>query len=192
VFGLTGGPGMGKSEAAEMLRKRGVPVVDTDELAHAIVEPGQPALEEIETVFGPEFVGADGRLQRDKLAEFVFADATARAKLEAILHPRIAALWHRQIQGWRDANKLRAVVVIPLLFETGAEAEFDSVICVACSRATQQARLLARGWTPRQITQRNDAQLSGETKMARSHYVVWNEGSMTVMSDQLSRIVPAG
>lgn len=191
LLGLTGGPGMGKSEAAAALQRRGVPVVDTDELARDIVEPGQPALEEIEEVFGPGLVDAGGRLQREKLAEVVFADAAARSKLEAILHPRISKLWHTKIQDWQMEKHLVGVVVIPLLFETGAQAEFDSIICVACSRTTQQARLMSRGWTARQIAQRRSAQLSIEQKVARSNYVVWNEGDLSVLSDQLSRILPA-
>lgn len=190
VFGLTGGVGMGKSEAAEIFRRQGIPVVDTDKLAHQIAQPGQPAFEEIRKEFGLEVIGADGRLRRDKLGDIVFADAAARARLEAILHPRIGELWRAQVQAWRTEDKPLAVVVIPLLFETGAEAEFDSVICVACSAATQRTRLLKRGWSSRQIAQRDDAQLPIEDKMTRSHYVVWNEGDLDVMADQLLRIIP--
>src|SRR5205807_4603737 len=88
LLGLTGGIGMGKSTCADLLRERAVPVVDTDVLAREIVEPGQPALAQVQTTFGPEMIGADGRLLRDQLARRVFADPAARAQLEAILHPR--------------------------------------------------------------------------------------------------------
>src|SRR5437899_8502578 len=93
TFGLTGGIGMGKSTAADLLRKRGLPVVDSDVIARQAVEPGQPALAEIRQLFGAEMVGDDGRLRREELARRVFADAESRRKLEAILHPRIRAVW---------------------------------------------------------------------------------------------------
>ncbi len=190
VIGLTGGVGMGKSTCAQLLQWRGAAVVDTDELARQVVQPGQPALAEIREVFGPDLVGPAGRLKREELAQIVFAAATARKKLEAILHPRIRDLWQAQVETWRGEGKPLAVVVIPLLFETKAEAEFDTVICVGCSAATQGQRLLARGWTPAQIERRLTAQLPIEEKMARSHHVIWTEAGLEVHAQQVYRIVP--
>lgn len=132
VVGLTGGVGMGKSACASLLRDRGVPVVDTDVLARQIVEPGQPALAEVVAAFGADVVGPDGRLRRGDLARRVFADPAARRHLEGILHPRIRALWHSQIDAWRPLGYSLAVVVIPLLFENRAQEELDAAVCVAC------------------------------------------------------------
>jgi dephospho-CoA kinase len=190
TFGLTGGIGMGKSTAAQSLRARGIAVVDTDDLARQVVQPGTPALAEILQTFGPELADATGQLRREALAAIVFADATARIKLETILHPRIRELWRRQLQTWRDEGRDVGVVVIPLLFETKAEAEFDAVICLACSEATQSARLAARGWSPEQIHQRCAAQISVAEKMLRSNYVVWTEGDEAVGAQQLTQIIP--
>ena len=190
TIGLTGGIGMGKSACAQLLAWRGAVVVDTDELARQVVEPEAPALAEVRETFGPEVIGPEGRLQREVLARLVFADVIARRKLEAILHPRIRALWKAQLESWRAADKLLAVVVIPLLFETDAAGEFDQVICVACSAATQRERLLGRGWTEAQIAQRIAAQLSAEEKMRRSHHVIWTEGGMDVHAQQVYRLVP--
>lgn len=189
VIGLTGGVGMGKSTAAQLLQKHGAAVVDTDELARRVVEPGQPALAEIRETFGPDMARPDGRMKREELAQIVFADTAARKKLEDILHPRIRDLWHAQVESWRREGKPLAVVVIPLLFETKAEAELDAIICVACSAATQRQRLLARGWTPEQIEQRIAAQMPIEEKMARSHHVIWTEAGLDVLAQQLDRIV---
>jgi dephospho-CoA kinase len=189
TFGLTGGIGMGKSTAAQCLRARGLAVLDTDDLAREVVAPGQPALAEIQQVFGPAMVDATGQLNRSALAQVVFADAAARRQLEGILHPRITALWRAQLDQWRVAGRTAAVVVIPLLFETGVEAQFDAVICVACSAATQRERLQSRGWTPEQIAQREAAQLPVAEKMARSRYVVWSEGSLDVLGRQVDRVV---
>src|SRR5437870_9113416 len=101
---------MGKSTAAELLRQRGVSVVDTDLLARQVVEPGQPALAEVQQIFGPDIVAPDGRLRRDELARIVFADPVVRQKLEAILHPRIRALWRDQVASWGAESRPLAVV----------------------------------------------------------------------------------
>ncbi|MCX8090586.1 MAG: dephospho-CoA kinase [Verrucomicrobiae bacterium] len=190
LLGLTGGVGMGKSACAQLLRWRGAAVVDTDELARELVEPGQPALQEIAATFGREFLDAEGRLRREALAHVVFADPEARRRLEAILHPRIQDAWRAQVAAWRAEGKPLAVVVIPLLFETGVEKEFDAVICVACSAETQRQRLLARGWSPEQIKLRIAAQMPIEEKMLRANYVVWTEAGMDVHAQQVYRIVP--
>jgi len=189
LLGLTGGVGMGKSAAAQLLRARGIPVVDTDELARQVVEPGQPALAQVLEAFGPHLAGPDGQLRRDELARRVFADPAARQRLEAILHPPIRALWRAQVETWRAEGCPLAVVVIPLLFETRAEAELDATVCVACSAATQQQRLRARGWPPEQIEQRLQAQWPAEMKMARADYLVWTEASLEVHAAQLERIL---
>ncbi len=188
VCGLTGGVGMGKSTAAEFLRARGAQVVDADELARQLVQPGQPALAEIQTEFGKKVITPDGWLRRDELARIVFADAAARKKLEAILHPRIRERWLAQIETWRGENRALAVVVIPLLFETRAESHFDKIICVACSAPAQRERLLARGWTPEQIRQRLAAQWPVEQKISRADFVVWTDGAPDTHARQLERI----
>ena len=191
VCGLTGGLGMGKSIAARFLHERGAQIVDTDELAHQLVQPGQPALSEIQTVFGKNIVTPNGELRRDELARIVFADAAARKKLEAILHPRIQEHWFAQVETWRGENHTLAVVVIPLLFETRAESHFDKIICVACSAENQRQRLLARGWTPEQIEQRIAAQWPVEQKIDRADFVVWTDGTLDVHARQLDRILAA-
>jgi dephospho-CoA kinase len=188
VCGLTGGMGMGKSTTAEFLRARGAPVVDTDDLARQLVQPGQPALAEIQAAFGKNIIGPDGQLDRDGLAHAVFGDSVARKNLEAILHPRIRERWLAQIETWRRENRPLAVVVIPLLFETRAESSFDKIICVACSAATQRDRLLERGWTSGQIEQRLAAQWPVERKITRADFLVWTEGDLDAHARQIERI----
>ena len=188
LCGLTGGVGMGKSTAAGFLLQLGARVVDTDALAHELVQPGQPALAEIADAFGKHLIAPDGKLQRGELTKIVFTDTTARQKLEAILHPRIRERWSSQVAQWRKENCPLAVVVIPLLFETQAENQFDRIICAACSPASQRERLAARGWSPEQSCQRIAAQLPVEQKLARSHYVVWTEGTAEVSRRQLAEI----
>jgi dephospho-CoA kinase len=188
TFGLTGGIGMGKSTVAQLLQQRGVAVVDTDDLARQIVQPGQPALAEICAAFGAGLQNESGQLRRDALAQMVFSDPVARAKLEAITHPRIIQLWRLQLENWRTAGRAAAVVVIPLLFEIEAEAEFAATVCVACSAATQHERLRQRGWTGAQIQQRLSAQLPAPEKMARANFVIWTEGEVAGTAAQLAKI----
>jgi len=215
LLGLTGGVGMGKSVAADFLRGFGLPVVDTDQLARDLVLPGQPALEEIRRAFGDAVIGADGQLRRDVLAGIVFGDDLERQRLEHILHPRIRAAWLEQVRLWKgqvgravpgapawaggkdavppDSGKapdVRAgVVVIPLLFETGAESECTATICVACSVVSQAQRLAARGWSAQEAERRIRAQWPVERKLASADFVVWAEGGADRTREQLDRIL---
>jgi len=189
ALGLTGGIGMGKSAASDLIAKRGIPVIDTDLLARQLVEPGQSALAEITSEFGTGILDHQGRLRRGELARLVFADPSARQKLESILHPKIRQLWRSQVNDWNQQGKALAIVVIPLLFETNAEKELDATICIACSAATQRQRLLTRGWSAEQIEQRLAAQLPIEQKISRSNFVLWNEASLEVLSAQLDLVL---
>jgi dephospho-CoA kinase len=190
ALGLTGGIGMGKTTAARILSERGIAVLDTDDLAREIVQPGRPALDEICQTFGADLKDSTGQLRRDALAQIVFADPVARARLEAITHPRITQLWRQQLQAWRKEARTVAVVVIPLLFETKVEAEFDAVVCLACSEAAQNERLAARGWSLEQIQQRLAAQMPVAEKIARANFVVWTEGAVDSTAQQLAKIIP--
>jgi dephospho-CoA kinase len=189
LIGLTGGVGMGKSTAAGFFLQSGIQLIDTDDLARELVEPGQPALAEIQDEFGPGFLTAAGALNRLELARLVFAEPEARKQLEAILHPRIYERWQAQADVWRRQNCPLAMVVIPLLFETGAEGAFDKIVCAACSPASQRDRLRGRGWTTEEIQGRLAAQLSVDEKMTRSHFVVWTEGSLASHRRQVEEIV---
>ena len=188
VYGLTGGVGMGKSTAAKILEKKDVPVVDSDELARQVVEPGQPALAEIVDQFGAGFIDSQGRLDRAEMAQQIFGDDTARAQLEAIIHPRVRERWQRKISEWREQQICAGVVVIPLLFEVEAQDQFDVVLCVACSTSTQRERLRQREWDEEQITARIASQMDIAVKMKLADHVLWSEGDVDVLGDQINRI----
>lgn len=189
-IGLTGGIGMGKSTAATLLAERGIPVIDTDTLAREIVAPGQPALSEIGDAFGPSVLFPDGTLRRETLASMVFADDSRRRRLEGILHPRIRAGWLAFLGRCQtEGRAAAAVVVIPLLFETGAEQEFDRVVCIACTTATQMQRLSARGWTAEQSRQRLASQWPAQKKIDHAHSMIWTEVSREVHGEQWDRVL---
>jgi dephospho-CoA kinase len=191
LFGLTGGIGMGKSTSASLLEKHGMPVIDTDVIARDIVEPGEPALQEIIATFGREMLGSDGRLRRGALAAIVFSNPERLKELEAILHPRIRDRWMAWAEERRREGQRAAAVVIPLLFETSAQGHFSSVVCTACSVATQQERLRARGWSDQQIAQRLAAQWPAEKKMAASNHVLWTEGDVAMHERQVEKLFGA-
>jgi dephospho-CoA kinase len=189
LIGLTGGIGAGKSTATEFLRRRGVPVADTDLIAHQLVEPGQPALGEVVRVFGGGIVDELGRLKRRELGRLVFTNPAARKQLEAILHPRIRETWLAMANDWLRQGAEIGVVVIPLLFETGAASLFVSRVCVACSVETQRVRLRARGWEDAHIDGRLAAQWPMWKKMDASDFVVWTECDLAAHEAQLERVL---
>ena len=189
VLGLTGGVGMGKSTAARLLKKVGLPVVDSDDLAREAVHPGTEGLAEIADEFGEGFLKADGSLDRDKMASKVFQDEAARKRLEAIIHPRVRTVWEKQIDQWREQKRPVGVVVIPLLFEVDLQDSFDAVLCGACAATTQRARLRVRNWDDAQITARIAAQMDIAQKMDLADHVLWNEGAPELLMDQMKEIL---
>ena len=190
IYGLTGGVGRGNSTASKSLEKRGGSVVDSDELARQVVEPGQPALDEIIDQFGDGFIDSAGRLDRAKMAQQVFGDDTVREQLEAIIHPRVRVQWQRNISEWREQQISAGVVVIPLLFEVDAQDQFDVVLCVACSASTQRERLRQRKWGEEQISARIASQMDVVEKMKLADHVLWNEGNLDVLREQINSILP--
>lgn len=141
TVGLTGGIASGKSLVASAFERLGIEIVDADQVARDVVEPGQPALAEIAARFGPEVIGADGALRRRCLREIVFADAGARADLEAITHPRI----REQLSLRRDAAQSEyCLLVVPLLIKSGMADLVDRVLVVDAPEAVQLERLVAR------------------------------------------------
>ena len=187
VLGLTGSIGMGKSTTAAMFREAGVPVHDSDEAVHRLYRGAAVPL--IEADFPGTTAG--GVVDRELLAKQVLGNPAALKRLEAIVHPLVRADAEAFLERHRSAGAPVAVLDIPLLFETGAEREFDSIFCVACSAPTQRERLRTRGWTDEQIQQRRAAQIPVEEKMLRAHPAIWTEGAMDVHAQQVHRPVPA-
>ncbi len=188
-IGITGGIGCGKSALAAILSGRRFPLVDTDDIARELLEPGRPAFDEVVAAFGAGVLSASGLVDRAALAAIVFSDATALACLEQILHPKIQTHWSSWLERCRREGNLAAFVVIPLLYEKGYEKTFDRIITVACSGRTQNVRLRARGWTDEAIRNRIAAQLSIEEKMRRADFVIWNEGSLDGLVSQCVRLL---
>jgi dephospho-CoA kinase len=177
VLGLTGGIGSGKSVVASMFAQLGADVVDADQLAREVVEPGEPALEEIATAFGRDILLPDGRLDRDKLGRIIFADPVARGRLNAITHPRIQERMAAEI-AVRGSRPGVLIVDIPLLYENDRGGAVETVIVVWVDSETQLRRLIERdGLTEQEARQRIAAQMSLDEKRARADVVIDNSAS---------------
>jgi dephospho-CoA kinase len=194
LVGLTGSMGTGKSSAARAFAALSVPVVDADEVARAVVEPGQPAWEEIRALFGEEICDGDGRLVRAKLAEKVFADREALRTLEGITHPRIAARVQERFEAARKASGAEGFVVydVPLLFEAGIDGQCDLVVVVYADRQTQLERVQLRdSLSVEEIEQRLAAQMDIEEKARRADIVLENMGPPARLDDEVARLTKA-
>lgn len=172
---LTGGVGSGKSTVATLLAARGAVVIDADVLAREVVEPGTPGLAAVARRFGPEVLAADGGLDRPKLAELVFADASARADLNAIVHPLVG----ERVAELMAATPADAVVVydVPLLVEGDRAADFDVVIVVEADERVRLDRLARRGLPEPQARARIAAQASDGQRRAVADEVLVNDGT---------------
>jgi dephospho-CoA kinase len=189
VLGLTGGIGSGKSTVARLIADLGVPVLDADQLAREIVEPGRPAHADVARAW-PEVVGADGRIDRKRLAAIVFADAAARARLEALTHPRIQELAEQRFADLARAGHRLAVYEASLLVEGGRYRDFDGLVVVDVAPATQLRRTLARGGlTEAEARARMDAQLPLAAKVAVATHVIDNEGDVERTARQVKELV---
>ncbi len=179
TVGLTGGIATGKSTAAGALRALGAPVLDADRIAREVSAPGSEGLAEILRHFGPGVARADGSLDREALGAIVMADAAARARLEAITHPRIAAAISGRLRALAEAGQPAAVVEAALLVETGSWRSYSALWVVTCSPETQRARLMARNHFSRERAERWIAsQLPLADKEAVATRVFRNEGSV--------------
>ena len=184
-IGLTGGIASGKSTAARILRNLGATVIDADALAKRAVESGSPALVEIAHAFGAEMIGADGLLNRQRMAAKVFSNPTALAKLEAIVHPRVRELCAQERAAAEASGSLIAFYDVPLLFEKGMSG-FDLTIAVVCRPETQRARLLARdSMSAADADARIAAQLPIEEKVRLADRVVRNDGTVEELRAEL-------
>lgn len=176
VVALTGGIGSGKSAVSRHLESLGVPVIDADRLAREMVEPGSPALTEIRALFGEGVIDDRGGLDREVLRKTVFGNPAQRERLEAILHPRI----RRAMEDWlKRQTAPYAVLVIPLLFETGQRSMADRVLVVDCEETLQIERVSQRDdLSHEQIKQILAAQTDRQTRLAGADDVIENNGNL--------------
>lgn len=190
-IGLTGGIAAGKSAVGAELARLGAVVLDADALARAVVEPGERAYREVVEAFGPEVVLPDGSLNRPALATRIFADAGARLKLNAIVHPAVRARMTAETEAAlrRSPPPPAVVQMIPLLLENDLQELFDEVWVVSVPEAVQRARLMERdGLAAPAAEARMNAQMPLAEKLARAHRVVDNGGPREALAGEVRRV----
>ena len=189
--GLTGGIGSGKSEVSRRLGQHGAAVIDADLIAREVVEPGTPGLGQLAAVFGPEVLLPDGRLDRPRLGQLVFADDDLRAKLNAIVHPLVHERT-RQLEHEAAAAVGPAGIVlndVPLLAENQLQANFDTVIVVDAPDDQRLQRLIAtRGMTAEHARERMAAQAGRDERLAIADIVIDNSGTLSDLDAQVARV----
>jgi dephospho-CoA kinase len=185
---LTGGIATGKSYCLGRFAALGVPTIDADRLAREAVAAGSPGLAAVAQRFGGHMVRPDGTLDRAALARIVFSDRTARADLEAIVHPDV----YRRIREWfaqLPHGTPVAMADIPLLFETGHEHDFDAVVVAACTPEEQLRRLVARdGLSEADARARLEAQSPIDEKVRRAHYVIRTDTGFSQTDEEIERV----
>jgi dephospho-CoA kinase len=183
---LTGGIGSGKSRVAELLAGLGAGVIDTDLIARELTEPGTPTLARIAADFGADVLHPDGTLDRGALRDRVFRDRAARMQLESILHPRIRDL---MLERAAKLHAPYAVLVVPLLFETGQEALMDRVLVVDCPEETQIERVQRRSQIdPAEMARILASQVSRAERLARADDVIDNSGELIALAPQVESL----
>jgi dephospho-CoA kinase len=187
---LTGGIATGKSHVLEQFRRRGVPCLDADALAHGVEAAGTEATRAIAARFGPGVLAEDGSVDRAQLGPIVFADRIAREDLEAIVHPAVYRAIAAGLRAFELIENPRvAIVDIPLLYETGHASDFDVVIATVCPPEMQFDRLARRGMSNSEAHRRLDAQLPAVEKAARADYTIDTSGAFADTDAQIQHIL---
>ena len=185
VVGLTGGIGAGKSTVAQFFAELGALVIDADQLARMAIERGSDGFADVMLRFGDEVI-VNGDIDRKKLAEIVFSDPEARRELEAIIHPRVQALFAEAVADLDIDDIL--IYEIPLLVETGAAAKFDYIITVESDIELRKARLLKKGLYISQIEKRMASQATPEAREAIADKVIRNDGDEDSLLRQVENL----
>ncbi len=187
AIAVTGGIACGKSEVGRILATEGANVCDADEVAHRQMAPGQAVFDRVVARFGPEILDEGGRVDRNRLARLVFEREDERMALNAITHPPVL----EEIAEWSALTKARgkvAVAMVPLLFEAGAEKNFDVVLCVAADEQVVLRRLKARGLNENEARKRLAAQWPLAEKIRRADYVIYNDGGLTALQEKTRNV----
>jgi dephospho-CoA kinase len=184
AVGLTGGIGSGKSTVAVMFATQGADVVDADEISRRLTAPAQPAVTEIARKFGSQFVGADGEFDRTRMRSLIFSNPAARKDLEAILHPLIRQESMRQLH---QSKSPYVVMVVPLLFESGAYRDMvNRILVVDCEPETQVRRVMERSQLSRnEVLSIIASQISRERRLSGADDIIHNEDGLEALGTQV-------
>jgi dephospho-CoA kinase len=193
IIALTGGIGSGKSTASAYLSEKGCPVIDADKIAREIVAPGMPALDKLAALFGQGVLNGDGSLNRKRLAGIVFADDSAKKRMESVMHGEILSIMKERAGKLADSGERLIVLDFPLLFETGGFAgETDEIWLIDADDELRVERVMRRdGSTRAEVQSRVNSQMSRAEKRKRARVIIDNSGSMEELYQKLDRLIEA-
>ncbi|XP_053623906.1 dephospho-CoA kinase domain-containing protein [Plodia interpunctella] len=191
IVGLTGGLATGKSTVLSIFRENGIAVIDADEVARKVLEPGTKGWIELRQFFGDEVLSSDGKVNRARLGEIIFDDIEKRRKLNAITHPRIQSAMMKMAISYFFSGHKYIVMEVPLLFETGKMLTFmHKIITVVCEDHQQLERLCKRSDFSEVVARKRiNTQMPLEHKVAKSHFVIDNSGDFSNTRQQTESII---
>jgi dephospho-CoA kinase len=185
-IGMTGGIGCGKTMVAERFEKRGIEIIDADQISHSLTQPDSPGLAKIVKHFGESVLGAEGELDRAALRKIVFEASQEKKKLESILHPMV---FEQIADRALKASGLYCMICVPLLLETGRSADFDRILVVDCPVEVQVRRTLERDRVDElQIRRIIHSQSSRKEKLAAANDLIVNDGDLSLLDNQVEKL----
>jgi dephospho-CoA kinase len=186
IIGLTGGIGCGKTTVSQLFEEQNVPLVDADEISHAIVQTGQPALAQLSKAFGQQVLLSNGSLNRDYLRELVFNKPKEKEKLESILHPIIYQVMYQQLE---EFDSPYGILSIPLLLETMHQDKVDRVLVIDCLEETQKSRVKARDQLSDSIIDSiMDSQCSREFRLSHADDILNNDSTLELLKPYVEEL----
>ena len=186
IIGLTGGIGSGKSVASDKFKSLGITIVDADVASRTVVEPGKPALKEIEDHFGSGIITAEGKLDRNNLREIIATDPEERKWLESVTHPKIGEQITKEIS---ESTSVYTLFVAPLLLETNSQEMCSRVVVVDVPKEVQIQRTAKRDKvSPNQVEQMVAAQMEREKRLEKADDVLLNSGTIEDLEKQVEEL----
>ncbi|NLG82511.1 MAG: dephospho-CoA kinase [Bacilli bacterium] len=190
IIGLTGGIATGKSTISNLFKEKGIPVIDNDKIAHDLIKRGQPAYNEIITIFGCDILNEDGEINRKKLGEIVFNNEEKRLILNKIVHPLVKDVVKQEIRKYQQAGYNTIVIDVPLLFESGFDDLCDMTLVVYAHPLVQLERLVKRDrLSNEEAEKRIKAQMSLEEKVLRADYIINNSDTIDETIKQFNQLL---
>ena len=185
IVGLTGGFGVGKSSVAQRFKNMGAEVIDADDIAHDAMKKGSPVFDAVIELFGEALHPGGKKMDREKVAEIVFADPQKRKELEAIIHPFV----YKKIKEKIEASERQVILVeVPLLFEAGFETLCDKVVVVTCNSTVKMKRLINKKFTEQEVRARERAQMSEALKAQKGNFIIDNSKSIYQTQREIERL----
>jgi dephospho-CoA kinase len=189
-IGITGGIGCGKSQVCQLLEAKGIPIVHADLVAREMMDTNETIISQVKQILGEDAYLPNGKLDRKRVAEIIFNDEHAKQSINQIVHPQVIEYQKKELEKWERSGKFKFVgVEAALIFEAGAEQQFDAIVVVAAAKKTVINRLMKRnGLAKQEILKRIESQIPLSEKIKRADIVIHNDGSLDELNHEVNRL----